>query len=277
MPVTGSRKNAAILSRPFELDRLLDARERDVGRVPAPLDAVIRIEHVDDARHAGLGGPAPRIAGQHHRAGGAAVVRAVERQHLVAAGVLARDLDRVLVGLGAAVGEEEDVDVARTDLGELAAEPRARLGGHERIGVGERLGLLRDGADDALVAVADVDAHQLAVEVEEPLAFRRPEPAALRAGHRNRIDRALRRPLEERVLLREIDDGLAAQRRAVDRVMSAPAGLKSRLPASDRVGRRRVSRPCALPAEIRRARARRRPARARWRRRSDRGRRGAPR
>ena len=62
-----------------------------------------------------------------------AVVRAVAREDLLAAGDRARDLDGVLVGLGAAVGEEEDVDVARRDLGELRAEPRARLGGHERV------------------------------------------------------------------------------------------------------------------------------------------------
>jgi hypothetical protein len=120
---------------------------------------------------------------------------------------------RVLVRLGAGVGEEEDVDVARADLGELFSQPRARLGRHERVRVGQRRGLILDGADDPLVAVADVDAHQLAVEVEEPLAFRRPEPAALRSRDRNRIGRPLRRPLEERVLLREIDDGLAAQAR----------------------------------------------------------------
>src|SRR6187397_489015 len=115
------------------------------------------------------------------------------------AGIETRDLDRVLVRFGAAVGEEEDLDVPWTDLCELAAEPGPDFGRHERIGVGQRLGLMRDGPDDALVAVADVHAHQLAVEVEITLAFRRPEPAALRAGHRNRIDRALRRPLEQSV------------------------------------------------------------------------------
>ena len=91
--------------------------------VPAARHAVIRIEDVDDARHARLGAPAPRIAGQRHRAVRAAVIRAVAREDLVAAGEGARDLDRVLVGVGAAVGEEEDVDVAGRELRELGAEP----------------------------------------------------------------------------------------------------------------------------------------------------------
>ena len=41
--------------------------------------------------------------------------------------------------------------------------------------------LLADRANDALVAVADVDRHQLAVEVDEALALRRPEVNALGA------------------------------------------------------------------------------------------------
>ena len=35
--------------RPFELDHFLEHRQRLLGRVPAARDAVIRIEHVDDA------------------------------------------------------------------------------------------------------------------------------------------------------------------------------------------------------------------------------------
>src|SRR5207249_9414179 len=132
-------------------------------------------EDVDDAWHAGFRGPAPWIAGEHHAAGRRAVIRTVARENLVASRRQARQLDRVLVRLGAAVGEEEDVDVARRDLGELRAEARARLGRHERVRVRERLDLLLDGPDDALVAVADVHAHQLAVEIDEPLSFGRPE------------------------------------------------------------------------------------------------------
>ena len=50
--------------RAFELDGLFDHGERGFGGLPSALDAVIRIEHADDARNARLGGPAARIAGQ---------------------------------------------------------------------------------------------------------------------------------------------------------------------------------------------------------------------
>ena len=87
----------------------------------------------------------------------------------------------------------------------MATEPRARLGGHERVGIREHRGLILNRLHDALVAVADVHAHQLAVEVEEALAFGRPEIHALRARHRNRIDGVLRRPFIDRVLAAQID------------------------------------------------------------------------
>src|SRR4029450_10009988 len=138
--------------------------------LPSAFHAVPRVEEMDDARYARLGRPAPRIAGQSNGAGGAAMVRAVAREYLVSARVLTRQLDRVLVRLRAAVGEEEDVDVTGGDPGESRTELRPRLGRHERIRVGERCRLLLDRLDDALVPVADVHAHQLAVEVEIALA-----------------------------------------------------------------------------------------------------------
>ena len=55
------------------------------------------------------------------------------REDLVPAGRQARELDGVLVRLRAAIGEEEDVDVAGRDLGQLRAQPCARLGRHERL------------------------------------------------------------------------------------------------------------------------------------------------
>src|SRR5436305_9491587 len=62
----------------FELDRLVNPCERDLRRVPAALDAVIRIENVHDARHAGLRRPAAWIARERNRAGRAAMIRTVE-------------------------------------------------------------------------------------------------------------------------------------------------------------------------------------------------------
>jgi hypothetical protein len=48
--------------------------------------------------------------------------------------------------------------------------------------------------------VPDVDGHELAVEVDEALAFRRVEVNALGAGDGNGIDLRLRGPFVERVL-----------------------------------------------------------------------------
>src|SRR5581483_6614704 len=129
------------------------------------------------------------------------------------AGEEACDLDGVLVGFRPAVGEEKRVNIARRDLGQLGAQPRAWLGCHERVGIGQHARLLGNSVDHALVTVADVHAHQLAVEINEALPFRRPEVNALGAGDRYRIHFRLRRPFEQRVLLGEINNFLAAHRR----------------------------------------------------------------
>ena len=130
--------------------------------------------------------PAARVAGGRDGQAGGAVVGAVAGQDLVAAGDLAGQLDGVLVGLGAAVGEEGDVQVAGRQLGQLAAQAGARLVGHEGVREGQPLGLGRDGVDDALVAVADVDGHRLAVEVKEAPSVGRVEVGALGRGDRDR-------------------------------------------------------------------------------------------
>jgi hypothetical protein len=195
--------------RALEHDDLLELRQRVGAGQRAALRSLVGMRHVDDAGHTGLHGPAARVAGRRQAGAGAAMIRAIAREDLVAAGDEARDADGVLIGLGAAVGEEEHVDVAGTDLRQLLSQLRARLGRHERVRVGERRGLLLNRLDDALVAVADVDAHQLAVEVDVALAFGRPEVDALGARHRDRIDVRLRRPFEQRVLLRQRDDLLS--------------------------------------------------------------------
>src|SRR5438876_8095015 len=103
------------------------------------------------------------------------MVRAIPRANLMTSAKHSRDADGVLVCLGAAVCEEEGVDVARCDLGKLHAQARAHLGCHEWVGIGKDCGLILNSANDALVAVPYVDAHQLAIEVDEPLLVRRPE------------------------------------------------------------------------------------------------------
>src|SRR5258708_6264166 len=128
------------------------------------------------------------------------MVGTVTRDDLVASSKLAGKFDGVLIGLGAAISEKEGVDVAGSNLRELRAEPRAGLGSHEWIGVAERLRLLVDSVDDSLVAVADVDRHQLAIEVDEALALGRPEINSLGLGDRDGIDLRLCGPLEECVV-----------------------------------------------------------------------------
>ena len=195
--------------RAFQLDDLFNHRQRRWRRFPPPLDPVVRIEHVDHAGQPGFHGPSPRIAGERHAACRRAVIRAIPREYLVAPRIEPRQLDRVLIRFGAAVCEEEHVDVARRDGSELRAQSCARFGRHERVRVREHRGLLLNRPDDALVAVADVDAHQLAVEIDVALVFRRPEVDALRARDGNRIHRGLRRPLEECVPATEFDDFFA--------------------------------------------------------------------
>ena len=96
--------------------------------------------------------------------------------------------------LRAAEGEEDLVEVAREDLGHLLPEPGAdlrRKRGHDEL---ELRGLLVDRIDHPPVAVADVHGHQLAVEVEDPLALRRVEGHARGAVDRDRVQGSLDRP-----------------------------------------------------------------------------------
>ena len=88
------------------------------------------------------------------------MVRAVTGHDLLPPGDHARDPDGVLVGLGAAEREEEAIEIARCELGEHAAEPRAHGTGHPGAGIDQLVGLALDRFDDALVAVADVHAHE---------------------------------------------------------------------------------------------------------------------
>src|SRR5271170_4030387 len=157
---------------------------------------------MNHARNARLRGPSARIAGKADRARSRAMIGAIASDDLVASGEEASDLDSVLIGIGAAVGEKESVDVAGSNLSELCAEARANFSSHERIGVGERRRLFADRLNDARVAVSDVDGHELAVEVDEALAFWRVEIDALGARDGNGIDLGLRGPFVKRVLAR---------------------------------------------------------------------------
>src|SRR5439155_515284 len=83
-----------------------------------------------------------------------------------------------------------------------SSQPRTGLGDERRLDILEHECLLGDRIDDAPVAVTDVDRHELAVEVEDPLPVGRVEVDALRVVDRDRVDGALDGPGEERVLTR---------------------------------------------------------------------------
>src|SRR5208283_5320077 len=198
--------------RTFELNGLLNHSQRTFSRFPSALDAMIRIEHVHHARNARFRGPSPWIAGKAHRPRSCAVIRAIASDDLVASGKETGDLDGILVGFGSAVGEEESIDIAGSDFGELGAEARADFGRHEGIRVSERCSLLADRLNDARVAVSDVDGHELAVEVDEALPFRCVKINPFGVGDGNGIDLRLGGPFVERVLAGEVDDFFAGHR-----------------------------------------------------------------
>ena len=207
--------------RALVLEDLLEVRaaRADRARVGMPCGAAVGVgvEHPHDAREPRLGGPAARVAGERDRPAGGAVVAAVARDDLVPAGRPARELDRVLVRLGAAVREERHREVARGHLGEQAREGRARLGRHGRADRAQLVGLLLDRGDDLRVLVADRDVDELGGEVEVPLPLVIPEVAALGPGDGERVDRVLDAPRVEDVVLRLLLDALALGRPALGR------------------------------------------------------------
>src|SRR5262245_56816204 len=96
---------------------MIDAVHRACRSVAAPAAAVtVGIHRPAYAGDAWLGGAAARIAREGDCAGGAAVVGAVARDDLMPSGHPSRDLDRVLVCLGTAVGEERLRQVAGRNL-----------------------------------------------------------------------------------------------------------------------------------------------------------------
>ena len=191
----------------------------------------VRVECPHDTRHARLDGPPAWVAGERDGAVGGAVIGAVARDDLVAAGDHPGELDGVLVRLRATVREERDREVAGRHLGEHAPELGARLVRHRRADRAQLVGLLLDRRDDLRVLVADADVDELRGEVEVALAVVVPEIPALCTRDRDRIDRALHRPRVENVLLRVGDDLCAEVRIGLDRG-HARSPSRRRLPRS---------------------------------------------
>jgi len=126
--------------------------------------------------------------------------------HLLAPGGDARHAQRVLVRLGSPQGEEEPIQIARRHLGQQLAQSPTHLGRELRRGERQLVSLFGDGVRDSLVAMADVDAHQLAVEVEVGLPVGVPEVDPFGPIDDDRVDLRLGRPGEEGVLPIEAQD-----------------------------------------------------------------------
>ena len=170
-----------------------------------------RPEEVHRAGRAVVVGPAARVARDVDREVGAAVVRAVRREHLDPPGVQPRHPDRVLVGVGSPVGEEHLVEVT----GRVARDQPGRLR-PRRVGVlrGDRAQvrrLLLDRGHDPGVLVAQVREDELGREVQQPLTVLVPDVRALGLGDHHRVQRALGGPGVEDVLAVQLLDAVGGQ------------------------------------------------------------------
>ena len=192
--------------RALVADDILETLERLGRGQRLLLTPAMRVRVADHTHETWFVRPPARIAGQRHGPHGGPVIGAIAREHLRPTGEVPGELDRVLDRFRSAEGEEHLVEVARHDLGELGSQPRAGLRRERRMDELQPGRLLGDRAHDALVAVTDVHRHQLAVEVEDPLALGRVQVDALGAVDGDRVDRTLDRPRGEGVGPRERDD-----------------------------------------------------------------------
>ena len=120
-------QNCGDVLRPLVPDDLFHVRESFLD-VRAEHGAIrIGVQEMDDTGDAGLRGPPPVIPTKRHGALGLAVERSPLREDLVALGVHARDLDRVLVRLATAGREDRLREIPGRDLGEKPRQRRATL------------------------------------------------------------------------------------------------------------------------------------------------------
>ena len=184
----------------------------------------IRVEHAHDPGHGGLRRPAPRVAGEGRGACRRPVVAPVPGDDLLAPGHPARQLHGVLVGVGAARGEQRQGEVARRHLGEQPGELGPRLAGERRRQAAQRARLAPHRLDQARMLVPEVEVDDLGGEVEVPATAVVPEPASLAAGHAQRVQAALRAP--------GVDDVLAVHVRTLSRPRGACTAAALALPAA---------------------------------------------
>src|SRR4029453_15034178 len=123
------------------------------------------------ARAGGVAGPAAGVAGQINGQLGAAVVGAVGGENFLAARVQPGHADRVFVGVRAAVGEEDPVQLSRRAFGDQPRRFGPGVVGVARGDGAQLRSLGRDGGHDGGVLVTDVGVDQLGGEVEVLLAL----------------------------------------------------------------------------------------------------------
>ncbi|MBI2983074.1 MAG: hypothetical protein HYY42_02640 [Chloroflexi bacterium] len=93
---------------------------------------------------------------------------------------LPRELDRALDGLGARVLEDEGVDAAGKHVAQHLPQRHGGLGRrHADVHMHELSGLIRDGADDRRMAVADRRDRDAAGQVEDATSVLGDEPGSL--------------------------------------------------------------------------------------------------
>ncbi len=136
VPVTGSMMMAGDRLRSLELNHFVEIPQRVVGSVHAARQAVIRTQHMDEPGQRSLQ-PAAGLPCRGHRAGRGAMIRAIEGDDFLPAGMRAGNLDRVFVRVRSAIREKEDVDIAWRNLRELRAQTRAGFGRHRWRDVGQ--------------------------------------------------------------------------------------------------------------------------------------------
>ena len=210
VPTTDSRMIAAILLPPSNVivsRRCCSARSHLLlGRLRVERRAVgVRPPELHETGDRRFVVEPTTLAGQSDRRGRAAVVAAVGRQHLQPAGVALRHADRVLDRLGAGVGEEHLLEVARRRrppvglLDDQTARLAALVVGEARRDHAQHVGLVLDRLDHLRMLMAEIHVHELAGEVD-PLSCRARPRTSSRARRRSPSGRArLGRPRMEHV------------------------------------------------------------------------------
>ena len=148
----------------------------------------------------GLGSPAARLSGQADGPGGRAVIGTITNQNFLPPGGQARNPHGMFIRLRPAQRQKRPFERTGADLGQELMQPGPRLGHEMRHHIGQLLGLLPNGGQHTRIPVADIDAHQLRVEVKKAFAVGRPEVHALSVVNAERLHRLLRRPFVQAVL-----------------------------------------------------------------------------